>query len=336
VVQVLAQEMSAELQSLRARVELEARRQGRDVEVALMSRGVAFGVLRVAADGTVDTSGVEGVDSDLVIRPFGWKGTFATLRDFVNESLQVHLGIQSTDLVRDPTRHADPELVGSGTDPDDPDEDGVRDELTAGQLTSLISFLAMQELPIVRPAETLQAFPPVAKNIAAPTATVFLEEWSRGKQLFDELECSTCHVPRIVLKDPVFRTRSASTGEVLQIDLSRAGARPRLQYDPRLRGYPVWLFSDLKRHDLGEKNASRHVDHGVPRQVYLTRRLWGLANSAPYFYDGHAPWFDQAIAAHGGEAETSATAYAALTCEDRGALRVYLLSLRRGRRLVVP
>ena len=98
----------------------------------------------------------------------------------------------------------------------------------------------------------------------------------------------------------------------------------------------MWLFSDLKRHDLGEKNASRHVDHGVPRQVYLTRRLWGLANSAPYFYDGHAPWFDQAIAAHGGEAETSATAYAALTCEDRGALRVYLLSLRRGRRLVVP
>ena len=336
VVEVLAQEMSAELQSLRASLQLEARRQGREVVGELTSKGVTFGVLRVAADGTVDTTGVEGVDPDLVIRPFGWKGTFATLRDFVKESLQVHLGIQSEDLVQDHKRHPDPELVGSGTDPDDPDGDGVRDELTAGQLTALISFLAMQEMPVVRPPETLHDFAPVAKNVLAPTATVFLDDWTRGKQLFDELECSTCHVPRMVLKDPVFRTRSATTGEVLQIDLSRVGERPRLQYDPRLKGYPVWLFSDLKRHDLGESSASRHVDHGVPRQVYQTRRLWGLASSPPYFYDGHAPWFDQAISAHGAEAEMSATAYSALTYEDKGALRVYLLSLRRERRLIVP
>ena len=32
----------------------------------------------------------------------------------------------------------------------------------------------------------------------------------------------------------------------------------------------------------------------------------------------------------------SATAYSALTYEDKGALRVYLLSLRRERRLIVP
>jgi CxxC motif-containing protein (DUF1111 family) len=122
--------------------------------------------------------------------------------------------------------------------------------------------------------------------------------------------------------------------------LPRAGAgpqgRPGLTYDPELGGYPIWLFSDLKRHDLGAENASRHVDHGVPRQQYLTRRLWGLASSSPYFYDGRAPSLDHAIEAHRGEAEEARKTFQALTREDQGALRVFLLSLTRERRLIVP
>ena len=46
-------------------------------------------------------------------------------------------------------------------------------------------------------------------------------------------------------------------GEVLEIDLSRQSERPRIQYDAELEGYPVWLFSDMKRHDLGDRNAAR-------------------------------------------------------------------------------
>jgi CxxC motif-containing protein (DUF1111 family) len=157
----------------------------------------------------------------------------------------------------------------------------------------------------------------------------------RGRGLFHDIGCASCHTPRLVLRDPVFRTRSEATGEVVEIDLSRHGKRPRLEYDAELGGYPVWLFSDLKRHDLGVTNASRHVDHGVDPRHYLTRRLWGLASSAPYMYDGEAAWIDHAIDAHDGEASWARSAFTQLTDGERAALRVYLLSLRRERRLVV-
>jgi len=336
LVEALAREMSVDLQAIRTRLVREARRQGTNVESELVSKGVRFGVLRVAADGTVNTSGVEGVDPDLVIKPFGWKGTFATLRDFVAESLQVHFGIQSEELVRAHRVQPDPDLLGRGTDPLDPDGDGVTQELTAGQLTALVSFLALGEVPVIRPPETLHDFEPAAKHLIAPTATVFLDEWARGRHLFDDIGCASCHVPMLVLKDPVFRTGSGTAAGGLEFDLSRQGETPRVRYDPRLQGYPLWLFSDMKRHDLGGKNTSRHVDHGVTRPYYLTRRLWGLANSPPYFHDGHAPWFDHAIDAHGGEAAEARKAFHSLSREGKGALRQYLLSLTRQRRLVVP
>jgi mono/diheme cytochrome c family protein len=336
VAQALAREMSADLQAIRTALEAEVRRTGRDAEADLVSKGIQFGTLRVLADGTVDTAGLDGVDADLVIKPFGWKGNRATLREFLAESLQNHLGIQCEDLVAGHRRKPDPDLLGAGPDPDDPDGDGVTGELTAGQLTALEAFLALGELPVIRPPAPLQGFKPAAPGMLAPTPTLLLDSWTQGRQLFREIGCAGCHAPMLVLKDPVFRTRSETTGREIEIDLSRHGDRPRLRYDPALEGYPVWLFSDLKRHDLGEENAARHVERGVAPQVYLTRRLWGLADSPPYMYDGRAPWFDQAIAAHGGEASLSSFAFDALTSEDKAALRVYLLSLRRERRFVVP
>jgi CxxC motif-containing protein (DUF1111 family) len=120
------------------------------------------------------------------------------------------------------------------------------------------------------------------------------------------------------------------------IDLARDMRQPGLRYEPSLRGYPVWLFSDLKRHDMGTANAARHVQRGVVLQEYLTPRLWGVADSAPYLHDGRAPSFDYAIAGHDGEGADARAAFQALTYEDKNALRVYLMSLRRVSRVVVP
>ncbi len=113
--------------------------------------------------------------------------------------------------------------------------------------------------------------------------------------------------------------------------------QPALRYDPTLGGYPVWLFSDLKRHDMGTANAARHVQRGVALEEYLTPRLWGVADSAPYLHDGRAPSFDYAIAGHDGEGAAARAAFAALSAwEERGPLRVYLMSLRRASRVIVP
>jgi hypothetical protein len=341
VAQALAQEMSAELQALRDQALAAARESGEASEIELTAKGVSFGLFAVAADGSPDTSGVEGVDADLVIRPFGWKGTFATLRDFVTHSLHFHLGIQSEDLVAryngdgGGPQHAD---IGPASPPDraDPDGDGKATELTDGQLTAIVSFLAMQELPIVRPPEGLSEYEEAAPGLFPPRELVFLDEWTRGRQQFQELGCASCHVPRLVLQDPTFRTVSEISGGIYEIDLSSEAEQPRLHYDGQLDGYPVWAFSDFRRHDLGEDNRARHPERGVGETTYLTRRLWGLHGSAPYMYDGHAPWFDHAIAAHGGEGDASRQAYAALGFETKIDLRVYLISLRRQMRTVIP
>ena len=329
VVQALAREMSQELGQIRDQLVRRARDERRAVEGRLVAKGVDFGVLRVSASGGIDSTGIEGIDPDLVIRPFGWKGTVATLREFVIESLQVHFGIQSEDLVARHRREPDPELVGPGTDPDDPDNDGKTAELTAGQLTALISFLAVQELPENRTPDRMRD--PVTGILVD-----FPAEWTKGQDLFQSVGCVSCHRTMMVLEDPIFRTTSEVTGKTIEIDLSAQAEQPRLVYDPELGGYPVWLFSDLKRHDMGPRNASRHEDHGVSRRHYLTRRLWGLAHSAPYFHDGRAATFDHAIAAHDGEAAFARDAFAALSAADQSSLRVYLMSLRRARRPVVP
>lgn len=359
VVQALAAEMTRDLQRQRDALLRGERVAGEESagttpageaaprERRLTSKGVDFGVLRVGADGALDASGLRGIDADLVVKPFGWKGTLATIADFSAEALQVHTGVQTEVLVA----HGAPGLLrrdaggdggsasaaavdaappGTATDAD-PDGDGIRDELGRGPFTAMVAHLALLELPIVAPLVQDQALPPAAPALLAPTTTSFVHDFQRGRELFHGLGCAGCHVPVMVLESPVLELDGLPP-----IDLSRTMRAPRLVHDARAGGYPVWLFSDLKRHDMGGENAARHRQNGVAERTYLTPRLWGVADSAPYLHDGRAPSLDYAIAGHGGEGAAARAAYAALPHQDRGSLRVYLMSLRRAPRVVVP
>ena len=86
-----------------------------------------------------------GVDADLVVKPFGWKGTAADFADFASEALQVHIGIQSDVLLASASR----DVLGDGNDPTDPDGDGVRHELGRGPFAAMMAHLALLEMPIV-------------------------------------------------------------------------------------------------------------------------------------------------------------------------------------------
>jgi len=326
VVQALAREMTMELQQQRTALLRDVARDGKRGELPLTTKGVDFGVLRADADGNLDASGLDGVDEDLVVKPFGWKGTRPDITSFVSEALQVHLGLQADDVVA-----AGGEPAGHGKDAGDPDGDGIRDEFGRLPLHAIAVHLALLELPIVEPLVQDRTLDPAASGLLAPTTTSFVEDFARGREQFHSLGCAECHRPMLVLQSPII-----DIDGLPPIDLSREMRRPALQYDEALGGYPVWLFSDLKRHDMGRANAAQHVQLGVARDLYLTPRLWGVADSAPYLHDGRAPSFDYAIAGHDGEGSAARKAFFALEPEDKGALRVYLMSLRRAPRVMVP
>src|SRR3989442_8725104 len=70
----LAREMSAELQAQAAGARERAKAEGHRVEQALTTKGISFGHITADSDGALDYLALEGVDPDLTIRPFGWKG----------------------------------------------------------------------------------------------------------------------------------------------------------------------------------------------------------------------------------------------------------------------
>ncbi len=330
--EIIAREMSAELKVQADDLMAQAIEEERRVNVMLSAKGTLFGVLGAVPNGeggaTLDTTGVVGVDSDLVIKPFGWKGVFTTLRDFIASSLHRHFNLQAEELVaqREALDFID---LGNGPDPEDPDNDGVLREITEGQLTALVSFLATLDSPIVSiPTEgkLLTGYFPTDFEIVV--SQEFTWRWGLGAELFQNVGCSSCHTPFMTVQDPTYRTTAQLSGSVLAIDLSTQAAEPRpLQNDEGLWVVPV--FSDFKRHNMGLYLASRHVEHGVPETHYLTRRLWGLGNTSPYMHNGSAALFDEAIGLHGGEAAETAETYLNLSEGEKASLRIFLTSLRR-------
>lgn len=315
LVELLAREMSAELLRTRDEAIAFTRDKGYSVEIPLSAKGIPFGELTVHADGSVDASKVVGVDGDLIVKPFGWKGTFASIRDTVEDALLVHHGMESDFLVAT----AGPDRTGphGGLDPDG---DGVTSEISEGQVTALTLFLAMQEVP--------QEIPPEAPE--------FVHLFAEGIAAFESLGCAACHVPSLPLDSTLFELAARDSEASLVVDLASEAAKPRITPAAQTGAFGVRLFSDLKRHDMGPALAEARPDRGVAGNLFLTRPLWGLARSRPYLHDAHAPTIEDAILLHGGEAQASRDAFAALSDPERAPLRVFLTCLTRARRVVVP
>ena len=74
LLELLAREMTGDLHSLRSAGLTRARESGQTASVDLVTKGVSFGTLLIAPDGTMQTAGVEGIDPDLIAdleRQFG-------------------------------------------------------------------------------------------------------------------------------------------------------------------------------------------------------------------------------------------------------------------------
>ena len=313
--QQLGIEMTADLKAQLAAAKNGAASSQRDVTAKLSSKGVGFGSVTAHADGTVDFTALQGVDTDLVVKPLGWKGRVANARRFVEGGFQVHLGMASQALI---AKNCGPtpihETVGDGPDCTDPDKDGVRDEITEAQLTEMALYATLLQVPVrVKPASESAR-----------------ERAEAGEKLFNKIACTSCHVTSLTLNSPIhLEAPDLSGGAPFKVDLTVDGRIPRLTKNKN-GTVTVEAFSDLKRHDMGASLADQHPTFGAfAPNLWLTSPLWGVAATAPYLHDGRAATLHDAIAQHDGEALAARNAFLVLSASDQAKVIEFLGTLGR-------
>lgn len=258
----LAAEMSDDLRDQADEAVAAARTADVPVRFALSAKGVNFGHVVAHPDGELDTSAIAGVDADLVVKPFGAKGTVTDLRSFVTEAAARHLNLRVLAVDSDPASEASSSM------------------LTHGDLTAILYWVATRPLP----------------TQVTPTEAMAREQMAAGAWLFDQVGCGECHVPTLTLNAAEVRITSPSTPEQavrynpFEAEPTNGVAGP----------VSVALFSDLKRHDMGPSLREPMAEAGVGRSIFMTSPLWGVASSGLWLHDGRAASLAEAILWHGG------------------------------------
>ena len=305
-VELLAREMTRELLAQEEATIEEAKKSGWPVRREISAKGIDFGAITAHPNGFVYTSEVEGVDGDLIVRPFSQKGVFRSLREFNNDAMLHHHGIENY------------ERVGSFIDRDG---DGVVNEMTPGDATALVAFLVSLPAPI----------PELPEN---PDQRAIVE---LGRQKFEAIGCALCHVPELPLESLVFSEpnefnvgkdlRPDAVDALLEIDLSQFASEIRKDKNGH---YLIPVFSDLRRHDMGEDgdlDNEEIIQGGVPTEQWMTRRLWGFASEPPFLHHGRATLISDAIKAHGGSANGARNRFIGLPQDEQDALIAFLKTL---------
>ncbi len=312
LVELLAREMTADLHALRANGLKAARDAGESIEIALQSKGVDFGVLLAHPDGQVDLSGIDGLDSDLVIRPFSQKGVMTSLRQFTVNALNHHHGMQSSERFGS-------RWTGTG----DFDEDQVPREITEGDVSALVAWQATLPVP--------KQIVPVVWETAAEAGAVY----------FDTFGCTDCHRATLPLRSLKFSDPgpldAAGTLNVSQVPqpaiydialLDWAKSLPRNDQGDVL----VPLFGDLKRHKMTDQEvdglgnelmSQRFVD----RNIFQTSELWGIGSTAPYGHRNDFTTLHEVIMEHGGDARYARDRFAEADDQARSELVAFLKTL---------
>jgi hypothetical protein len=299
--------------------------------VALLTKGVSFGTLSRAEDGSWNTSLVEGIAApslsttgpsappSLIIRPFHQAGNVISLRQFSNNAFNHHHGIQTSERF--------------GVDAD-ADGDGWSNELTRAEVTAVSVFQAVMAVPgRVIPRDKL-----VERAVV------------RGEQLFPQIGCASCHVASLPLDNggwvysepnPYNPPGNLRPGDAPTYSINlNASFLPKPRLQERSGVVEVPAYTDLKLHDItsGPLDPNREkLDMQQPagspaffagNSKFLTRKLWGVGRKPNYFHHGLYTTMREAIAAHAGEAAGSRSAFDALSSSDRDAVIEFLKTLQ--------
>jgi hypothetical protein len=321
-IEMLAREMTADLLAIRDAARSEAQASGSAITRQLMAKGVSFGSITARPDGQVDTSKVEGVDGDLIIKPFHQKGVVNSIRVFTVNAYNHHHGMQAVERFGTGQKDNKGNLITTN----DFDEDGVADELTAGDITAATLFQAAMNTPGRVVADDL------TRRAAA----------QRGETKFVAIGCADCHRPALVLNSLVFsepnpynppgNLRLQDVPRPYTFDLTRDIAKPKLERTAAGTAI-VNAFTDLKRHVICDDQDpffgnEKLVQSGVPTNQFLTRKLWDVGNTAPYGHRGDLTTIGEAILHHAGQARPQRERFAALTKQEQNEIIEFLKQLQ--------
>ena len=207
-------------------------------------------------------------------------------------------------------------------------EIGVITEMTTGQVSALVLFQAM----LAAPSRVRYDKPSMAAAARL------------GEQRFNEIGCANCHVPALPLRTLWFQEPSPYNrpGAAVPSDLGAQIPAP-LQFTPDTGLYRtadgslfVAAFTDLKRHVVCDQSDMHYcneqiIQDFVPRNQFLTAKLWDVGTSAPYGHRGDLPTVSEAVVHHAGEAKSSRNAFLALPGNEKTALITFSRRLIQGR-----
>lgn len=147
-----------------------------------------------------------------------------------------------------------------------------------------------------------------ASNLGVPARRdVDAPEVLKGKQVFYETGCISCHRPKFVTH--------------------------RLKDQPQQSFQLIWPYSDMLLHDMGPGLADNSPEGRANGQEWRTPPLWGIGltqqvSGHTYFlHDGRARSLLEAVLWHGGEAQPHRDSVVAMPPDHRAALIAFLESL---------
>jgi hypothetical protein len=284
--EMLGDEITADLRAIRDLARVDARKRGATVAWRLSSKGIDYGVLRVRADGTVDTTGTHGVDPDLRVKPFFAHGGTAFIRQFVVGALNDEMGLQAVDPLLSQAAARGRVVTPTGTvidgaadtvpapvartAADDPDHDGRSNEIPA----ALVDHLEFYLFNYFKPGTYRQD----------PTT-------QRGRALMDQVGCTSCHIEKLTV-DHDRRVADVETGfdpdhaifngpvRARVAALARGERRLRIRDAQASAGRLVRCAQLLRRHEAARPRTGfsraqlrRHPDPGIHDRAVVGGRV---------------------------------------------------------------
>lgn len=241
-----------------------------------------FGLLDAVPDSTIlaiadpddrNRDGISGRPNrffDGRVGRFGRKALVPTLREFNDGAFQIEMGITNPSVPGEGTVGGNP--FPAGTDP------APEPELDARRLVLTDVYVRL---------------------LAPPAPLKQSSEAKRGREVFTQAGCASCHVPVL------------STGD-----------------NPiaALRRKEVAAYTDLLLHDMGADRGDICFSLATPSE-FRTEPLMGLRLATQFLHDGRAKTLEEAIELHGGEGAKSRDLFHALPAADRAALVAFLKTL---------